>query len=208
VSEEPKKENESVSTTPPQNKSNQAIPATEEPKSWQLQMWEEYNDEYSRELKDRCYDTSFDCLYNAVEGKTQEALLFSDPKWIPSKLIAKNLSSLQTEHLEGLKSDWIQVVKNSSMTPEKYKEHGMDVPKNYTELNAERKKLEKQYYEEATRIMFKLKIGDKEPKEISIEDYGRLERVKLKFAVDAVQFSFAKPPIKNEKTSSSLSTYG
>jgi hypothetical protein len=56
--------------------------------------------------------------------------------------------------------------------------------------------------------MFKLKLGDDEPKEISVEDAGRLERTNLKFAVDAVHFSFAKPEPKNEKTSSSLSTYG
>ena len=176
------------------------------PKDWQKAMWEGYNDNYAKQLSDHCYDHSFNVKYNAIESKTQEQLLFSEPKWIDAKLILKKLSTVQTDHCDTLKTDWIQAIRNAAMSPEEYEAAKIPVPENYGILNIERKKLEKQYYEEATRIMFKIKIGDEAAREITIEDYNRLERVHAKFAVDAVHLSFAKPEPKNDEASSSLYT--
>lgn len=175
--------------------------------SWQKTMWNTYTDDYSKQIAKVCYNKKFDVLYNNIEVRNEKDLLFSEPKWTRAELILKNMSTLHTEYINEAKSEWIKLTRQAAMKPEDYVKHKLPIPPNYTELADVRQNSEKQYYEDAARIMFKIKIGNDEPIEMSLENYHRLERVQLKFAVDAVQLSLSKPKPKNEETSSSSSTY-
>ena len=64
--------------------------------TWQKQMWQDYTDDYSKQISEVCYNKEFKVLYNEIEGKNQDALLFTEPRWVPATLIKKNMSKLQS----------------------------------------------------------------------------------------------------------------
>jgi hypothetical protein len=192
-------------------KENGSLPINtkEQTAQWSAsQMWETYQNEYVKAINEICYDDSFDVLYNDIEdgGKNNENLLYGNPNWVKASLVRRQLNTIQVEHLDDTKSRWIELLKNASMSREDYAKQNLPVPENFATLNQERKDAEKQYYEDACQIMFQIKVDDKPERGLTLDDYHRLERNEMKFAVDAVHLSLNKALPKKAKTSQNLYT--
>jgi hypothetical protein len=171
-------------------------------------MWTEYQNEYLAQLNEICYNQEFPVQFNDANVKNLEDLLHVEAVWISGKLVRKRLTEYQVEYLEGLKSKMFDAVRKASFTLEDYREKKIPIPEDYALLNEKRRTAETEYYEEALKIMFKLKLekpGTSE-RELTQEDRYRLERDPMKFAIDAVHLSFSKALPKKAKTSQNLYT--
>lgn len=204
----PSKKEPNTNTNDSKKESNPPINTDFGSNQYVMNMWTNYQNEYIAQLNDICYNQEFPVHFNDAEVKDVEDLLHIEAVWVSGKLLRKRLTEYQTEYLENLKSKMFDAIRKAGLSLEDYKEKNIPLPEDYTVLNEKRRRAETEYYEEALKIMFKLKLDKdgSDERQIVHEDKYRLERDPCKFAIDAVHLSFGKRLPKNPKTLQNLYT--
>lgn len=177
-------------------------------KEWATAFYGGIQSDHTKLLAKYMSHSEFFVLFNNVsipsdkkeEKDRDKYLIFSEPNWTKAKLIHGELGALQWDYLHDKKVRIDEITKNSGLTLKTYIDKNIPLPENYSNMFAEKAKLEKELYLEAAQIAFKIKLEGKDTRPFTVEDYKRCHLDQLKLAVDVIMFRYENPLVKKART--------
>jgi hypothetical protein len=172
-------------------------------RSYAQNLYGEAQSNYLKYLSDFRDKSELKVKYLAVEpkGKTaeekQRSLLFAEDVFKDVLLIPRNYTALQYDHVLTLKSKLDDYLRRQTIPIRELHDRGEKLPEGWDTLLRDKANTESEYYRDAVRIFYNMKLDDK-VRAISDLEADMLDRTNRKVAVDVGFMKSETGPKKNE----------